>query len=178
MKSNNILGTIVTAFTPWWLKKRKSDTNRNIKEVESEVILSPRERSQTGLAEREMRDALQPLPWPFHAMEGSITRSINRHLSQEQRKAKPVLKDAQQLIKRDEDLLAILDTPVSIQPIFSGSSITNTVNRNTTKRITYRFFVEGSKASGVATLVADKYAKGHIQSLRVDVEDVHYDINT
>ena len=75
-------------------------------------------------------------------------------------------------------MLAILDTPVSIQPIFSGSSITNTVNRNTTKRITDRFFVEGSKASGVATLVADKYAKGHIQSLRVDVEGVHYDIDT
>ena len=112
----------MNAFTPWWLKKHQSDTNRNIKEVESEVILSPRQRSQTVLAEREMGDALQPLPWPFRAMEGSITitRSIDRHLSQEQRKAKPLLKDAQQLFKRDEDLLAILGTPVSIQPIFSG----------------------------------------------------------
>jgi hypothetical protein len=126
-----------------------------------------------------MQDALlQPFPWPFRATGEAITKSISRQLSQEQHKAKPLLKEAQKLIQKDKDLVALLGTPIQIQPIFSGSSSTTTVNWKKTRRIVDRFVVAGSKKKGVATLTADDYKRGHILALRVDVSGIHYDVET
>ena len=176
--AKSLLGRVANFFTPWWLKHKQEEVDTG-EDGGSDVMLSPRQLSKTELAKRrQMHDALQPFPWPFRATGEAITRSINRQLSQEQEKAKPLLKDAQRLIQKDKELLALLGTPVQIQPIFSGSSSTSTINWKKTKRIVDKFVVEGSKKKGVATLTADKYARGHILALRVDVSGVHYDIDT
>ena len=94
----NILGKIANKVSSWFHAKNHEE------EVDSEVILSPR---QTAMAKKETT-AVQPYPWPFSTIEKSITRS----LSKEQKKARPLLKDAQKLIKKDKDLLSILGTPV------------------------------------------------------------------
>ena len=187
--SEGIWGKISNFFTPWWLKlKHKHDNNMtNTEEQEkSEVILvSPNKqlhKNKQELAKRKsgvMHDTLLPFPWPIRMTGETITKSITRQLSHEQRRAQPLLKDAQRLIMKDKELLAVLGTPVHILPIFSGSSSSSTVNwKKTTKRIVDKFVVEGSKKKGVATLTADMYKKGHVQALRVDVSGIHYDIET
>jgi len=175
-ENTGILKKIANFFTPWWLKHKDKEVDDK---EEVDVILSPKQqRSESELATRQMHDALQPFPWPFRATGEAIKKSISRELSREQHKAKPLLKDAQRLIERDKDLVALLGTPIHIQPIFSGSSSTSTVNWKETKRIVDRFVVEGSKKKGVATLTADKYKRGHILALRVDVSGIHYDVET
>ncbi len=178
-ENTGLLRKIANFFTPWWLK-HKEDKEVDDKEEEVEVILSPmpKQRRKSDLVTRQMHDSEQLLPWPFRATSEAISKSITRELSREQQKAKPLLKDAQRLIKKDKDLVALLGTPIHIQPIFSGSSSTSKVNWKETKRIVDRFVVEGSKEKGVATLTADKYKKGHILSLRVDVSGIHYDVDT
>ena len=175
-ENTGILKKIANFFTPWWLKHKEDKEVDDVEEVD--VILSPRQRSESKLATRQLQDALQPFPWPFRATGEAITKSISRELSREQQKAKPLLKDAQRLIQKDKDLVALLGTPVHLQPIFSGSSSTSTTNWKETKRIVDRFVVQGSKKKGVATLTADEYKKGHILALRVDVSGIHYDVET
>jgi len=173
-ENTGILRKIANFFTPWWLKHKHVDDKEEV-----DVILSPKQRSESELATRQMQDALlQPFPWPFRATGEAITKSISRQLSQEQHKAKPLLKEAQKLIQKDKDLVALLGTPIQIQPIFSGSSSTTTVNWKKTRRIVDRFVVAGSKKKGVATLTADDYKRGHILALRVDVSGIHYDVET
>lgn len=172
-KSNNILGKLVSTVNSWFHpNKPKVSAIEEEEKVESDVILTPRQRNKLS----KMYSNLQPYPWPFSAIEKTITRSVNRELSKEQRRATPLLKDAQLLIQKDKDLLALLGTPIHLRPIFSGSSSTSTINWKKTRRIMDKFVVDGSKESGVATLIADKYARGHIKALRVDVSGIHYDI--
>ena len=161
-KNTNILGKIANKVSSWFHPKKHEE------EVESEVILSPR---QTAMAKKETT-AVQPYPWPFSTIEKSITKS----LSKEQKKAKPLLEDAQKLIKKDKDLLSILGTPVVFNPIFSDSVRKSIVNGKSSLRIKDHFEIVGTEKSGIVTLIADAHAKGHIQHLRVDVEGIHYDI--
>jgi len=158
----NLLGKIANTVSAWFhpfpFTKKKDD------KVDTEVILSPRQE----LAKREINS-----PWPFSTIEKSITKS----LSKEQKKARPLLKDAQQLIKKDKDLLLALGTPVQFMPVTSSVSSKQAINGKSTFRITDKFAVEGSKKSGVATLIADAHHKGHLQHLRVDIDGVHYDVS-
>jgi hypothetical protein len=70
-----------------------------------------------------------------------------------------------------------LGEPIKIEPIFSQSSSTTTVNGKKTVRIKDSFQVVGSQESGVATMIADKYAKGHVHALKVQVRGITYDID-
>jgi hypothetical protein len=185
--SEGIWGKITNFFTPWWLKHKHDNMTNKEEEEKSEVILvSPNKQqlhnNKKQLAKRKnqvIQDTLLPFPWPIRMTGETITKSITRQLSHEQQRAQPLLKDAQRLIMKDKELLAVLGTPVHILPIFSGSSSSSTVNwKKTTKRIVDKFVVEGSKKKGVATLTADGYKKGHVQALRVDVSGIHYDIET
>ena len=48
--------------------------------------------------------------------------------SKEQKLAKPLLKDAQRLIKKDKELVAVLGSPVEFMPIVSTSTSTSKIN--------------------------------------------------
>lgn len=183
--SEGIWGKITNFFTPWWLKHKHDMANTEEQEKSEVILVSPNKqlhKNKQELAKRKsgvMHDTLLPFPWPIRMTGETITKSITRQLSHEQQRAQPLLKDAQRLIMKDKELLAVLGTPVHILPIFSGSSSSSTVNwKKTTKRIVDKFVVEGSKKKGVATLEADMYKKGHVQALRVDVSGIHYDIET
>ena len=159
--TTNLLGKIANTISAWFhpfpFIKKKDE------KVDTEVILSPRQE----LAKREISS-----PWLFSTIEKSITKS----LSKEQRKARPLLKDAQQLIKKDKDLLLALGAPVQFEPVTSSVSSKQTINGKSTLRITDKFTVVGSKKSGIVTLIADAHARKHILHLRVDIDGVHYDV--
>lgn len=183
--SEGIWGKITNFFTPWWLKHKHDMANTEEQEKSEVILVSPNKQlhnNKQELAKRKnqvIQDTLLPFPWPIRMTGETITKSITRQLSHEQQRAQPLLKDAQRLIMKDKELLAVLGTPVYILPIFSGSSSSSTVNwKKTKKRIVDKFVVEGSKKKGVATLTADMYKKGHVQALRVDVSGIHYDIET
>ena len=152
-----IANTVSAWFRPFPFIKKKDE------KVDTEVILSPRQE----LAKTEISS-----PWPFTTIEKSITKS----LSKEQKKARPLLKDAQRLIKKDKDLLLALGKPVLFKPVTSSVSSKQTINGKSTLRITDKFTVVGIKKSGIATLIADAHHKGHLQHLRVDIDGVHYDV--
>jgi len=160
----SLLGKIVNTVSGWFhpfpFTKKKDE------KVDTEVILSPRQE----LAKTEISS-----PWPFSF--STIEKSITKSISKEQKKARPLLKDAQRLIKKDKDLLLALGTPVLFKPVTSSVSSKQTINGKSTLRITDKFAVEGSKKSGVATLIADAHHKGHLQHLRVDIDGVHYDVS-
>jgi len=159
----NLLGKIANTVSDWFhpfpFTKKKDE------KVDTEVILSP---PRQELAKREISS-----PWLFSTIEKSITKSLTK----EQKKARPLLKDAQRLIKKDKDLLLALGKPVLFKPVTSSVSSKQTINGKSTLRITDKFAVEGSKKSGVATLIADAHHKGHLQHLRVDIDGVHYDVS-
>lgn len=144
------------------------------KEEEEEVGLTRLERNELA---REMKDLTAPFPWPVRALTDSITRTVHRELVQEERKAKPLLRRAVQRINADDDVRVVLGTPIKHGRMISQSTEKTVVNRKKTVRIVDTFEVVGSQSKGVATLIADKYAAGHLQALRVDVQGIHYDID-
>ena len=131
---------------------------------------------------KETDDALRLLPQPFRAFGSAITNTVNRVLIKEEKKTKPLLRDAQRLIKADVDLRTTLGEPITFGPILShlSSSTTTTINNRRQKTILIEdsFEVHGSKDTGIATMVADKYARGHLQALRVTVRGIKYDVDT
>ena len=113
----------------------------------------------------------------FPSIGGALERAVNRELKVEKRKAKPLLHQAQTLIQKDSDVIAALGEPIVIGSIVSQQKSTTIVNRKKSQQIWDSFQVAGPRGRGVATLVADKYAKGHLKSLRVVVDGIKYDID-
>ena len=147
------------------------------KEKDEDIFLVPRHEESGKLTKSdEINNVLAPFPWPIRAFVNSITQTVQSELAKEERKAKPLLKQAVKLMAADTDVQTLLGTPIKIGQMMSHSSETITVNDTTTTHIANSFEVVGSRGSGIATLQADKYAKGHIQALRVDINGVHYDI--
>ena len=119
-------------------------------------------------------DADNWLGFPFGA---SLEKVVNRELSQEKRKAKPLLHQAQALIQKDADVVQALGLPIVIGSMVSQQKSTTVVNSNKSQQIWDSFQVAGPRDRGVATIVADSYAKGHLKSLRVTIGGIKYDID-
>jgi hypothetical protein len=169
-ENKNFLTKAINKISSLWQKKKKDDDDDDV------AILS-RHDEGVQLA-NEMREAL--VPWPLRDVE-SLTRTIGRGLAGEERKAKPLLREATSLIKGDDDVCQALGEPIKFGHIVSQSSETTVSmidnKRTKVQRIVDTFEVEGSKENGIAILAADKYARGHIQKLRVNVKGIHYDID-
>lgn len=174
---HNIFNRALSAISSWFRPKSEVEVVLDDDDEDVELLLSPEPR-KNELMKKQMNDELKQYPWPIRATGESISRSVSRALSKEERKAKPMLKDSLRLIRKDKDLEAVLGKPLQIGHVFSTSSSTRIVNNwKKTRRIVDSFEIFGSQRSGVATMVADKYSKGHIRSLRVDVGGIHYDID-
>jgi len=158
----------ITSILPFGRGKKEQDDDK-------ELFVPRSERSV--LTKKEINNAVAPFPWPVRAVARSIAQTVNRELAKEERKVKPLLKQAVILMYTDTDLMNVLGTPVKVGRMMSQRSEETRVNRKTTFRIIDTFEVIGTKGSGVATMHADNYAIGHIQALRVDVGGIHYDIN-
>lgn len=178
----NFLTKAAHAATSWFLPKPKVEfLDEDDDNDDNEFILTPKQRSQLTNT-KLWQEALLPFPWPLRVIGQSLTRKINRDLTVEEHKAKPLLLEAQHLMRNDEDLKSALGEPIHVQPLFSGISgmsltTTKRVNTKKTQLIVDSFEVVGSRSRGTATMIADKYASGHIQALRVNVEGIHYDID-
>ena len=122
-------------------------------------------------------DLEKSFSWPIAGFADSLTRTMRREFQKEENKAKPLLKHAVKLMRRDADLCKVLGTPSHYGEMVSQQSETTTLNHETSMRIVDSFEVVGSKGRGRATLLADKYGPKHIQALRADVNGVHYDMD-
>jgi len=173
----NVLTRAAKKVASWFRHKQPEVEVVDDADDSADLILSrPSEKLRSELM--ETKELFRPFPWPIRAMGTSLERTVNRELTKEERNAKPLLKQALHLIKKDKVLYEqVLGKPVHLEPIFSRSSSTSVIDGKKTRRITDSFEVVGSRKSGVATLVADKYAKGHIKALRVDVGGIHYDVD-
>ena len=134
-------------------------------------------RNQRNDLAREMKEGLRPFPWPIRAFGNTITNTVTRTLGKENRKAEVLLRDAQNIIHRDRDVVAALGDPIYVGQLFSQRSSSKMINRVKSEQIMLAFEVIGSKQTGTGSLVADKYAKGHIVALRVRVGGISYDID-
>lgn len=114
--------------------------------------------------------------WLF-PMGSSLEKVVNRELTAEKRKAKPLLHQAQVLIQKDPDVIAALGQPIVIGSMVSQQKSTTVVNHKKSQQIWDSFQVAGPRDRGVATIVADSYAKGHLKSLRVTIGGIKYDID-
>jgi Cytochrome oxidase complex assembly protein 1 len=132
------------------------------------------------IIERSLPTLRRDLPVRSFSMDvltDSVARTIKRDLTVEKRKAKPLLHQAVQCIRADKDLREILGEPIKIGPIFGRSSSTTTINGRKRVWIEDDFEVVGSRNSGAAKLTADKYSRGHVHSLRVNVQGIAYDVD-
>ena len=100
---SKIANTVSEWIHPWPFNKIK---HKKEEAVDSEVILATPK--QGGIITKRDTTSIQPFPWPFGAIERSMQQTVARGLSKEQKLAKPLLKDAQRLIKKDKDLVAVL----------------------------------------------------------------------
>lgn len=170
----NLLTRAVDTIKSWVPHNAKKED-----EIGRDIQLS-NSRQRSALV-KETNDALGLLPWPFRAMGRAMTKTVNRALTKEERKTKPLLWDAQRFIQADADLCATLGEPITFGPILShqSSSTTSRINFRKIKTILIKdsFEVQGAKATGTATMVADKYARGHLQALRVTVGGIAYDVD-
>ena len=157
-KQPNILTRAVNKVSSW-LRPNKSNQISPLGTTTSDLI-------------KKQRDT-DVWPFPF----GSIERAVNRELNIEKRKAKPLIRQAERLLHNDPDVVAALGEPIVIGSMVSQSKSTTVVNRRRSQQIWDSFQVAGPRNRGVATLVADKYAKGHLQSLRVVIDGIKYDID-
>lgn len=161
-KSNNLFAKVSNKITSWLRPK----ASRHVETI--------------GLLKKQKRDLdFDDEGWllwknPVHALE----RAVNRELTVEKRKAKPLLRQAQALIQKDFDVMEALGgKPIVIGSMVSQQHSTTVSNGKKTQQIWDSFQVAGPYDRGVATMVADKYAKGHIQSLHVVVNGIRYDID-
>lgn len=156
----------ITSILPFKMRPKDELTLRG----EQERRLQQKEMS------RGMKEALRPFPWPIRAPVSAITNTVTRTFGKEARKAEPLLADARRLIEADSDARDFLGDHIITGRILSQSTSTVMVNFVKSKRIKTSFEVLGSKNRGVAHMIADKYAKGHIAALQLRVNGMTYDI--
>ena len=119
-------------------------------------------------------------PAPIHMQSFANTRNFRRKLKKVEHDAKPLLIDAMNLIKQDRDVCDELGEPIHYGHIVSTATY-KAIDPQTGKKLVHVrdvFEVIGSKHKAQAILKANKYQTGEpIQYLRVDYNDVHYDID-
>ena len=119
-------------------------------------------------------------PAPIHMQSFANTRNFRRKLKKVEHDAKPLLIDAMNLIKQDRDVCDELGEPIHYGHIVSTATYKAIDPQSGQKLVHVRdvFEVIGSKHKAQAILKANKYQTGEpIQYLRVDYNDVHYDID-
>lgn len=134
-----------------------------------------RRRQRTELRQ-EMKEAFRGTPFPFRVVGNMITSRVGNAMGKEARKVEVLLRDAQRLMNEDEAVCAALGEPITTGRVVSQRSSTTTVNGKKSINIEASFEVHGSRQSGVATMVANKYQKGGIVALRVRVRERSYGI--
>lgn len=125
---------------------------------------------------REMKQTFRGAPFPIRVVGNMITSRVGNAMGKEGRKVEVLLRDAQRLIGADEAVWAALGEPIMTGRVFSQSSSTATVNGKKSMKVEASFEVHGSRKSGVAMMVANKYQKGGITALRVRVGGRSYGI--
>jgi hypothetical protein len=124
-----------------------------------------------------MKQAFRGASFPVRAVGNMISFGVGKAMGKEGRKVEVLLKDAQRLIRADETVCYILGEPLTTGRMLSQSSSKVTVNGKTRIEIEASFQVKGSRQSGIATMVANKYQKGGIEWLRVHIGRRSYDID-
>jgi hypothetical protein len=157
----------VKSFLPIKFRDKDDETRRG--ELER--------RHQRMEIRQEMKQAFRGAPFPIRAVGSMISSGVGKVMGKEGRKAEVLLRDAQRLIGADETVCYVLGEPITTGRILSQSSSIATINGKKSIEIEASFEVKGSRQSGIATMVANKYQKGGIELLRVHVGRRSHDID-
>lgn len=136
-----------------------------------------KEERTAALAKKEQKDAmksgikamLKDAPLAVR-MVGSLVAPLLSNLAStvqaQQQQTQILMDDARDLIMSDSAATAALGEPIVVQPPFSQSSSSVSVNGKMSSRLQCQFHVLGTKEQGVASMVA---SEGGIQSLQLQV---------
>jgi len=97
---------------------------------------------------------------------GSVVSKMASAMQEQSRQVGDALEDAKSFIVRDETACRLLGEPILVDPPFSQSSSSMSVNGQNSSTIRAQFQVRGSVGGGVATMEA---ANGEIQGLTLNV---------
>jgi hypothetical protein len=140
----------------WFQSKEEKQTAIERKRVQKDV--------SGGLAE-----ILKDFPLPVRMLGSMVAPLISglvAEISEQQRQVEDLLEDARALLVRDPVASQALGEPITVQPPFSQSSSTVSVNGQTRSQTQAAFNVMGSQAAGVARMEA---SQGQISSLILNV---------
>lgn len=166
----------VQSILPWTKTKQSEKV-----EEEEDTMLGLTKTERQELAEADFwTDLVKPFTWPITwptFFTKDLSRDVQHALEQEERKAKPLFRQALTLMHQDNDVQNLLGDPIHLGPVVSQQTEETLINGKKTLHIVDKFQVNGAKKTGLATVSADKYAKNHILTLRVDIDGVHYDVD-
>ena len=97
---------------------------------------------------------------------GSVVGQMASAMKEQSRQVGDALEDAKSFIVRDETACRLLGEPISVDPPFSQSSSSMSVNGQSSMTIQAQFQVQGSMVAGVATMEA---RDGEIVGLTLNV---------
>jgi hypothetical protein len=112
---------------------------------------------------------LKDFPLPVRmlgSMVAPLISGLAAEISEQQRQVEDLLEDARAYLLRDPAASLALGEPITVQPPFSQSSSTISVNGQTRSQTQAAFNVMGSQSAGVARMEA---SQGQISSLILDV---------
>ena len=158
------------------LKQVSNKISSWLRPIFSKSPLHHEDRTTVDLLKKQQTKNKNDGDWLF-PLGSSLEKVVNRELTAEKRKAKPLLHQAQVLIQKDPDVIAALGQPIVIGSMVSQQKSTTVINHKKSQQIWDSFQVAGPRDRGVATIVADSYAKGHLKSLRVTIGGIKYDID-
>lgn len=161
---------------PNFLKHVSNKISSWLRPIFSKSPLHHEDKTTVDLLKKQQTKNNDDGEWLF-PLGSSLEKVVNRELTAEKRKAKPLLHQAQVLIQKDPDVIAALGQPIVIGSMVSQQKSTTVINHKKSQQIWDSFQVAGPRDRGVATIVADSYAKGHLKSLRVTIGGIKYDID-
>merc|ERR1712232_1086433 len=124
-----------------------------------------------------LQEILKDAPLPVRmlgSMVAPLFSSMASTLQEQQQKTSDLLDEARSYIVADPDAVSILGEPLVMQPPFSQSSSSSSINGKTTSQVQASFPVQGAYQQGIASMTA---SEAGIQRLVLQVGGRSMDIN-
>jgi hypothetical protein len=102
-----------------------------------------------------------------------LLSSLTSAVQEQQRQTENLLDEARSFILSNENALSDLGEPITVQPPFSQSSSSVTINGKSSSQVVASFYVQGTRRVGVGKMVANENG---IQDLSLSVEGRTYSI--
>ena len=161
------------------LSKIKGFFGGNDEKKKAEIVSSDRSSTSAGGLMNEM---LKDAPFPIRMMGKMMTpiiSSLAEGMQEQVKQVEDLIDDARIMIISDAQVVDMLGEPIEVAtaPFQQSSSSTN-INGKMTTRVQASFQVQGSRGSGIASMLASGGEKASIEQLSVNVGGRTLNVNT